>query len=102
MSLSLALGAVSSTSTKPVLCQKPLCPCTGGSNINILHGCSPAFTLCPPKYMGFLWGYSGTTIYGEISTHANAAASANLDGEGIDSCATTAAWLSAWALLNPA
>lgn len=48
----------------------------------------------------FLWGCIATTTDGEISTHANAAANDNLGGERIDSCATTAAWLSAWALLN--
>lgn len=48
-----------------------------------------------------MWSYIATTIDGEISTHANAEASANLDGEGINSCVTTAARLSAWAFLNP-
>lgn len=41
------------------------------------------------------------TTDGEISTHAEAAASADIGGEGIDSWAATAAWLSGWALLNP-
>lgn len=76
----------------------------GRSNINtrLLYGCSSAFTLCPLS-IGFaiLWCYIATTIDGEISTHANAAASASLGGEGIDSCAATAAWLSAGALLSP-
>lgn len=55
-SMCLALGAVPSIGTKPFLCQKPPCPCPGRSSINILHGCSPAFTLCSPKYRFFFCG----------------------------------------------
>lgn len=93
---------VPSINTKPVLCQKPPHPSTGRSNINILHGCSPTFTLCPlSKCFPILWGYIATRTDGEISTSANAATSTNLGGEGIDSCATTSGWLSAWTFLSP-
>lgn len=86
---------VPSINTKPVLYQKPPHPSTGRSNINILHGCSPTFTLCPlSRCFPILWGYIATRTDGEISTSANAATSTNLGGEGIDSCA-------AWTFLSP-
>lgn len=89
-----AFGAVPSA----FLSQKPPCPFAGRSNINFLHGCSPAFTLCS-WVQGFIsevndnWWWDFNTC--------RVAASSDLGGEGTDSWATTAAWLSGWALLNP-
>lgn len=82
-----------------LLLEQPPCPFTGRSNTNVLHGYSPAFILFPLEYRDLFLRLMTTD--GEIATHAKAAASADLGGEGTDSWATTAAWLSGWALLNP-